>query len=55
MLNLNCNNVQYVKIYPPCNFEVNPITYFRVVALFSSTYQNVNTFHPLFHKLRDRC
>jgi hypothetical protein len=22
--------VQYVKIYLPCNFEVNPVTYFGV-------------------------
>ena len=25
---LSCKNVQHVKIYPPCNFEVNPITHF---------------------------
>jgi hypothetical protein len=29
-------NVQHVKIYLPCNFEVNPITHFGVIALFSS-------------------
>ena len=51
MLSLNYKNVQHVKIYPPCNFEVNLITHFRVVALFSSTYQNFNTFRPLFQKL----
>ena len=28
MLSLNCKNVQNVKIYLPCNFEVNPITHF---------------------------
>ena len=28
MLSLNCKNVQHVKIYLPCNFEVNPITPF---------------------------
>ena len=39
MLNLNCKNVQHVKIYIPCNFEVNPITYFGVIALFSSNFQ----------------
>jgi hypothetical protein len=32
MLSLNCN-VQPVKIYLPCNFEVNPITHFRVKVL----------------------
>jgi hypothetical protein len=36
MLSLNCKNVQHVKIYLPCNFEVNPITHFGVIALFSS-------------------
>jgi hypothetical protein len=36
MFSLNCKNVQHVKIYLPCNFEVNPITHFGVVALFSS-------------------
>ena len=25
MLSLNCKHVQHVKIYLPCNFEVNPI------------------------------
>ena len=36
MLSLNCKNVQHVKIYLPCNFEVYPITHFGVIALFSS-------------------
>jgi hypothetical protein len=36
MLSLKCKNVQYVEIYIPCNFEVNPITHFGVIALFSS-------------------
>ena len=36
MLCLNCKNVQHVKIYLLCNLEVNPITHFGVVALFSS-------------------
>jgi hypothetical protein len=34
MLSLNCKHVQHVKIYLPCNFEVNPITHFEVIALF---------------------
>ena len=51
MLSLNCKTVQHVKIYIPCNFEVNSITYFGVIALFSSNFQNVNTFRPLFQKL----
>ena len=51
MLSLNCKHVQPVKIYLPCNFEVNPSTHFGVIALFSSNFQNFNTFHPLFQKL----
>jgi hypothetical protein len=39
------------KIYIPCNFEVNLSTQFGVIALFSSTFQNFNTFCPLFQKL----
>jgi hypothetical protein len=31
--------------------EVNLITHFEVIALFSSNFKNVNTFHPLFQKL----
>jgi hypothetical protein len=44
-------NVQHVKIYLPCNFEVNSITYFGVITLFSSFFQHFNTFRPLFKKL----
>ena len=29
-------NVQHIKIYLPCNFEVNLITHLGVIALFSS-------------------
>ena len=45
---------QHSKIYLPCNFEVNLITHFGVISLFSSNFQNFqnfNTFHPLFQKL----
>jgi hypothetical protein len=45
MLSLNGKNVQHVKIYLPCNFEVNSMTYFGIIALFSSNFQNFNTFH----------
>ena len=31
MLSLICKNVQHVKIYLPCDFEVNPITHFGVI------------------------
>ena len=51
MLSLNCKHVHHVKIYLPCNSEVNPITHFGVIVLFSSHFQNFNTFRPLFQKL----
>ena len=28
VISWNCKHVQHVKIYLPCNFEVNPITHF---------------------------
>jgi hypothetical protein len=34
MLSLNSKHVQHVKIYMPCNFEVNLITRLGVIALF---------------------
>ena len=51
MLSLNCQHVQHVKICLPCNFEVNPVTHFGVISLFSSNFQHFNTFRPLFLKL----
>jgi hypothetical protein len=33
---LEYKNVQHVKIYIPCNFEVNPIIHFGVIVLFTS-------------------
>jgi hypothetical protein len=36
MLSLSIKHVQYVKIYLPCNLEVNLITHLGVIALFSS-------------------
>jgi hypothetical protein len=46
-----CKNDQHSKIYLPCNFEVNLITNLGVIALFSSTLLNINTFHLIFQKL----
>ena len=37
MLSVNWKHVQYVKIYMPCNFEVNLITRLAVIALFFSS------------------
>ena len=51
MLSLNCKYMQHVEIYLPCNCKVNYITHFGVIALFSSKFQNFNTFRPLFKKL----
>jgi hypothetical protein len=34
MLSLNSKYVQHVKIYMPCNFEVDLITRLGVIALF---------------------
>ena len=51
MLSLNSKHVQHVKIYLACNFKVNLIPHLEVIALFSSNFKNVNTFHPLFKKL----
>jgi hypothetical protein len=31
-------NDQHIKIYLPCNFEVNLITHLGVIALFSSNW-----------------
>jgi hypothetical protein len=43
--------MQDVEIYLPCNFEINPFTICGVSVLFSSKFQNFNTFRPLFKKL----
>ena len=51
MLSLNCKNVQHVKIYLPCNFEVNSSTYFGVITLFSSNFQHFITFRLIFQQL----
>ena len=44
-------NDQHIKIYLHCNFEVNLVTHLGVMSLFSSNFQNFNTFRPLFQKL----
>ena len=36
MVSWSCKHVQHVKIYLPCNVEVNLITHLGVIALFSS-------------------
>ena len=51
MISLNCKQVQHDNIYQPCNFEENLITHLGVIALFSSNFQNFNTFRSLFQKL----
>ena len=49
MLSLNCKNVQHFKIYQPCNFEVNPIAHFGVIALYSSNFQIFSSPDPKGH------
>ena len=51
MLSLNGKHVLYVKIYLPCNFEVNLITHLGVIALFFIKLKNFNTFRLIFQKL----
>jgi hypothetical protein len=46
MLSLNSKHVQHVKIDLASNFKVNLITHLEGIALFSSNFKNVNTFHP---------
>ena len=54
MVSWNCKHVQYVKIYIPCNFEVNLITHLGVIALFSSFFFfYFNTFRLIFQKLKE--
>jgi hypothetical protein len=40
MLSVNWKHVQLVKIYMPCNFEVNLITCLGVIPLFSSFFSS---------------
>ena len=40
MLSVNWKHVQLVKIYMPCNFEVNRITRLGVIPLFSSFFSS---------------
>jgi hypothetical protein len=46
MLSLNWKHVQHVKICLPCNFEVNPVTHFGVISLFSSNFQQLREITP---------
>ena len=49
-------NDQHIKIYLPCNFDVNLIAHLGVIALFFiNFFFNFNTFRLVFQKLfRDR-
>jgi hypothetical protein len=51
MLSLNSKHVQHVKIYMPCNFEINLITRLGVVALFSLFIFKFKHFCLIFQKL----
>jgi hypothetical protein len=39
-----CKNDQHIRIYLPCNLEVNLITHLGVIALFSIKFVKFNTF-----------
>jgi hypothetical protein len=51
MLSLNSKHVQHVRIYMPCNCEVNLITRLGVIALFIFIFFNLNIFFLIFQKL----
>jgi hypothetical protein len=51
MLSLNCKHVQLVKIYMPCNFEVNLITRLGVIALFSSFFSSPDPKGHVYEKV----
>jgi hypothetical protein len=44
------NRSKYVKIYIPCNFEVNLITHLGVIALFSSIFFFILILFVLYFK-----
>ena len=50
MVSWNCKHVQHVKIYLPCNFEVNLITQLGVIALFSSIFFLILILFVLYFK-----
>ena len=50
MVSWNCKHVQHVKIYQPCNFEVNLITHLGVIALFSSIFFLILILFVLYFK-----
>jgi hypothetical protein len=55
MLSVNWKHVQLVKIYMPCNFEVNLITRLGVIALFFVfLFFNLNIFCLIFQKLLEK-
>ena len=51
MLHLNSKHVQHVKIYMPCNCEVNLITSLGVIALFYFYFFLFKHFCLIFQKL----
>ena len=50
MVSWNCKHVQHVKIYIPCNFEVNLISHLGVIALFSSIFFLILILFVLYFK-----
>jgi hypothetical protein len=50
MVSWNCKHIQHVKIYLPCNFEVNLITHLGVIPLFSSFFFFILILFVLYFK-----
>ena len=50
MVSWNWKHVQHVKIYIPCNLEVNLITHLGVIALFSSIFFLILILFVLYFK-----
>jgi hypothetical protein len=50
MVSWSCKHVQHVKIYLPCNFEVNLITHLGVIGLFSSIFFLILILFVLYFK-----
>jgi hypothetical protein len=51
---MNCKNVRHIKIYLPCNFEVNPIAHFGVISLFYQIFKILILF-VLYWDLLQNC
>ena len=51
----NCKHVQHVKIYLPCNFEVNPITHFDQLCKLEKRGDEIKKKNLLLRKQWANC